>query len=232
MRRPSLAQLKEPHDLRQSLTALLLSALVVATLSILATPAAAMTFQRVEGPVECAARDCVLASGDIDKGSVGEFRAFAQANHIRPGALYILNSEGGVLMYGLALGDQIRKAGFSTTVQAYDPASGRLGRGAECASACVFAFLGGVERSVGEGSRIGVHQIYANLQARDSLSVADAQWLTALTASHIDRMGGSVEILVIALQTPPTGIHWFSGPELGQLNVITASARAITLASN
>jgi hypothetical protein len=91
-------------------------------------------------------------------------------------------------------------------------------------------FLGGVERTVYDGSRVGVHQIYANLQARDALSVGDVQFLTSLCAMHIDHMGGGVGILVEALRTPPEAVHWFSAEEMARLQLVTP-ARTLTLAA-
>ena len=196
---------------------------LAAVLLTFATPAAAMTFEMISG---CGGKTCILASGLIDKDSVGDFQAFAKKHQVAPGAVVALNSEGGVLLYGLALGDQIRKAGLSTTLQ--DSASGQP---AECASACVFTFMGGVERSVGKGARVGVHQIYSDTKARDSLSVSDAQYLTSLVALHIDRMGGRLGILILALRTSPDSIHWFSASELSSLSVTTAD-RPTQLASN
>jgi len=209
----------------------LLIAATIAVCSFKATPADAMTFQQVSGPVECAKRDCILASGLVDGQTQGAFRELVRSRHIAPGALVILDSEGGVLLYALRVGEDIRKAGFSTVVGGVDGLSGEI-RPAECASACAFMFLGGVERAVAIGSKVGVHQIYANLQARDGLSVGDVQYLTSLCAMHIDSMGGGVGILVEALRTPPQGVHWFSTEELSRLAVVTPRRSNLTLASN
>ena len=204
-------------------------AALVATLGLWAAaqPAAAMTFRTITGPEACAERGCILAEGMIDQKSSGDLARFVRDNHVQPGALVVLNSEGGVLLYGLSLGQTIRRAGLSTTVQAYDAAAHEFRAGGECASACAFTFLGGVRRDVGQGSRIGVHQIYANPAARDGLSVGDAQWLAAQTAEHVDRMGGAVGILIEALRTAPDHIHWFSERELTSLRVVTAGAMVV-----
>ncbi len=207
-------------------------AIGVAAVLGLASPAAkAMTFEPLTGPAECADRQCILAAGTVDKASVGAFRELVRAQGVGPGSLVVLNSEGGYLLYGIQLGEEIRRAGFATAVNRYDPAAGVLAP-ADCASACALAFLGGVRREVAAGSRVGVHQIYANLQARDGLSVGDVQFLTSLTAMHIDNMGGGVGILIEALRTPPDAVHWFSGPELSRLAVVTAGRSPMTLASN
>src|ERR1700712_1278921 len=90
---------------------------LAAILLTFATPATAMTFEMITGASGCGGRTCILASGLIDKDSVGQFQAFTKKHQVAPGAVVALNSEGGVLLFGLALGDQIRKAGFSTTLQ-------------------------------------------------------------------------------------------------------------------
>jgi hypothetical protein len=204
---------------------------LAAALMVLASPAAAMTFTAVAASGGCGEQTCIQASGPIDKDSVAAFQAFVRAHRIEPGAVVALNSEGGVLLFGMALGDEIRKDGLSTTVQAAASTPGSP-LPDECASACVFSFLGGVERSVGKGARLGVHQIYSNGQARDALSVADAQWLTSLAAAHIDRMGGRLGILVLCLRTPPQDIHWFSVSELDRLDVVTTDAAAVVAMAN
>ena len=208
----------------------LMAGVLAALLGLCAPSARAMTFETLSGSAECVVRQCVLASGPVDKASVGAFLQLVRERRIAPGAVVLLNSEGGYLLYGIRLGEEIRRAGFATAVNRYDAAAQVLVP-ADCASACAFAFLGGVERDVAPGSRVGVHQIYANVEARDGLSVGDVQFLTSLTAMHIDNMGGGVGILIEALRTPPDVVHWFSDPELSRLAVTTAHA-AMTLASN
>jgi hypothetical protein len=206
-----------------------MAAATIAFLGLRAPAAEAMTFQKLTGPAECAPRECILASGPIDRDAISGFEAMVRAEHVRPGALLVLNSQGGVLLYAIRLGEEVRKVGLSTTVASYEPGSAEL-EPAECSSACAFVFLGGVERTVYDGSRVGVHQIYANLQARDALSVGDVQFLTSLCAMHIDHMGGGVGILVQALRTPPEAVHWFSADELARLQ-LTTPARTLTLAA-
>ena len=222
------------NHVRPRRTAAVIHAIVVVILTALcalqATAAQAMTFETLSGPRECAERPCVLASGSVDKTTVAAFLSFIRAQHIAPGALVVLDSEGGYLLQGIRLGEEIRRAGFATAVNRYDAAAQAFAT-ADCASACVFAFLGGVRRDVAPGSRVGVHQIYGNVQARDGVSVGDVQLLTSLTTMHIDNMGGGIGILIEALRTPPETVHWFSGAELSRLAVVTRRSD-LTLASN
>lgn len=177
-----------------------------------AGPAAAMTFQ-ITGGGECDNRTCVSASGEIGDHAADEFAAFVKANNIRPGALLVLDSPGGSLTQGLALGGKIRRAGFSTTVQV---------PGGVCASACVYAFLGGVERTVAQGAKLGVHQVYARGGSSLALQVSDTQLLLSLVATHIRRMGASMDVFTLALGTPPESMYWMSTSELSRFAVVTA----------
>jgi hypothetical protein len=177
-----------------------------------ATPAAAMTFKMTSGG-ECANRTCLSASGEIDDDTVDQFSAFVKANRIVAGALVVLDSPGGSLTQGLALGGQIRRAGFSTTVQV---------PGGVCASACVYAFLGGVERTVAHGAKLGVHQIYSRNGSALAMQVSDTQLLLSLVAIHIRRMGASMDVFTLGLMTPPEDMYWMSTAELSRFAVVTA----------
>jgi hypothetical protein len=129
-------------------------------LAVLAAPstAYAMTFERLNIGA-CAARQCVLAKGTIDKASHEQFKAFVRGAGLTEGAIIFLDSPGGSHVAGIALGREIRKRGLNTFVSSYSPAKGASFIDADCASACVSMFLGGVQRGVGLRSRLGVHQI-------------------------------------------------------------------------
>lgn len=198
-------------------------ALAVAAFAVsLGARATAMTFEAIKGPDECIGRTCILAAGEIDAQTVDDFQAFLKAGKIARGALVVLNSGGGNLVESLRLGNVIRQAGLSTTVRSYDPETGRFQAGGTCASGCAYAFLGGVSRSVGEGGRIGVHQIYTQGDAW-ALSAQDGLELMSLVAAHIRRLGASLELLIPAMNTRPQGMHWLSTGELSRYAVVTAT---------
>jgi hypothetical protein len=183
--------------------------------------AQAMTFDVLTGPAECASRACVVADGLIDEHTSGDFERFMKARKIGRGALVVLNSQGGNLMESLRLGNEIRDAGLATTVRAYDRSTGEFRDGGSCASACAYAFLGGVERSIGRGARLGVHQIYT---AGDTwaLSAQDGLELMSLVAIHVRRMCGDLDILIPAMRTRPGDMHWLSPGELTRYAVVTS----------
>jgi hypothetical protein len=194
--------------------------LALAALALgLATRAHAMSFETVSGPPECAARACILASGVIEEDSGKTFAAFLRSHDVGRGALVVLNSEGGDLIASLQMGNQIRSAGMATIVAAFDRSTGRLA-GGTCASACAYAFLGGIERSLGAGAKIGVHQIAAG--DRTWTMNAEAGFnLMSLVATHVDHLCGNLGLLIPALKTPPREMHWLSASELDRYAVVT-----------
>jgi hypothetical protein len=201
---------------------LLAAAIVALTLG---SAAHAMSFETITPANGCAERVCVLASGEIDHQSARQFTAFVRAHKIGRGALVVLNSDGGALMESLQLGEEIREAGFSTAVEGFDRKSGRMVGGGACASACAYVFLGGVERSVGRGSRIGVHQVYTAGQTW-AMSAADGMELMSLVAEHVNKLCGDVRLLIPALKTRPEDMYWLSASELTRYAVITTPVAA------
>ena len=91
------------------------------------------------------AASIVLAWGGIGAGDAGRFAAALAA----AGAIYEVQffSPGGLLDEGLQMGYTVRARQLAT----------RVPQGARCASACNFAFMGGVVRSIDEGARFEVH---------------------------------------------------------------------------
>ena len=87
----------------------------------------------------------VLAWGGIGQGDAARFNAaLAAATPIEEVQFF---SQGGLLDEGLRMGTIMRERGLAA----------RVPRGARCASACNFAFMGGVLRRVDEGASFDVH---------------------------------------------------------------------------
>lgn len=195
--------------------------LAAATLVFAPVGARAMTFERVDGARICKADPCVLATGEIEKDTAAQFRAFIRRSDIHAGATVVFDSPGGMLLESLALGRAIRDAGLYTAIGRYDRVTGEFTTGAQCVSACAYAFLGGVQREVGAKARIGVHQFAALPGQPDSLNASDAQALMGLISVYMNRMVGGSELLVLAAATPPTDAHWLSSRELRNCGVVT-----------
>ena len=193
-----------------------------ATLALAAAShAAAMTFEMVSRPAECAAHGCIVAEGAIEANTAKQFQAFVRDHKAKPGAVVVLQSPGGDLLQGLALGQEIRDAGLSTRVQAYDHGAGQFGAAGMCASACAYVFLGGVNRTVAAGARIGVHQVAAAGDDASALSAADGLKLMSAVGDYIGRLGGNLDLIIPALRTSPWNVYWLSPAELARYDVIT-----------
>src|SRR5262245_24502500 len=128
-----------------------------------------MQFEWVREAGDCrtACRAWIAASGRLAETTVSDFDAFVQGLDVT-GATVVLESAGGLVDAGLALGRAFRRLGLTTTVgrtvrATPDPVGerrGTLSPRATCASMCVFALLGGARRHVPDEARVLVHQIW------------------------------------------------------------------------
>lgn len=182
----------------------------------LAQPAHALGLARADTGA-CAPTTCVVVTGDIGGGSAEDFVRFIKEAQVPRGALVVLDTDGGDLVAALKIGGVIRRAQLATAVASFDAHKGELGP-ATCASACVYVLLGGVDRTVQRGSRVGVHQIYA--AEASALSASDAQWLNALVAVHLNKMGASFELLTLAMGAAPSTMRWLAPRELAAYGVV------------
>lgn len=150
---------------RISLGAALL--LLFATAAVSAAP---MTFRKAGSDVRFCPESCdfIQATGEITKETPAAFEKFLRE---KGGAGVVrLHSGGGDLQAGLELGELFRKNGVvtevgsdehdPTNVNYYDKSPWTRRIKGRCASACAYAFLGGVSRRLLEGDRLGVHRFY------------------------------------------------------------------------
>ncbi len=185
-----------------------------------------MTFELKGNGGNCAGCEWVAAEGEITAETPARFRAFADKNGGVPAVR--LNSPGGNLVAALELGMLIREAQAATEV-------GRTLKSSEgwwsekssgqCASACAFAFLGGIRRDAMD-AEIGVHQFYRDVALErptdkvfDALDLSADQYLTALLIDYTFRMGVDPRFVAIAAQTSPGGMRYLSGVEARELKV-------------
>jgi hypothetical protein len=180
-----------------------------------------MRFQWIkEGPREACrdrCREWIAAGGTITEQTPKEFAAFAQGRDVR-GATVLLESTGGVVSAGLALGREFRRLGVTTSV-------GRTGRlppaadgeqratlspRAVCNSMCVFLLIGGARRNVPDEARILVHQIWPSSLREDAAAatysaghMVATQRMLGQIARYVIDMGADIELFEIATRIPP-----------------------------
>jgi hypothetical protein len=170
----------------------------------------------------------LFAQGEVEADESDRFlRAVRQAGKIDE---FWLNSPGGSAFQGIETGRQIRKLGLVT----------RIPSGAKCASACSYAFLGGIARFVDVGGRYGVHmfthsgskalvgKVMAIIKKHgaDGAQVViqyieqDAAKTARERARYLGEMMVSPRLMDPAFETTSDDIHWLTPRELTDYSVV------------
>jgi len=175
---------------------------------------------RLEGPAQDCGTKCrtfISASGAITADTPSDFASFTE-DHELAGALVVLDSTGGSVHGAIALGREIRKLNLDTTVgvvtdlereQGAAPRA-KLSPRADCESMCAFVLLAGLHRSVPTEARVMVHQIWLGDRRDDPTAATYSAEDLVLVQRDIGKlakytvdMGGSIDMLDIALRIPP-----------------------------
>jgi hypothetical protein len=180
-----------------------------------------MTFS-VATPPSCPRSTCpalIIAQGEITQDSYRSFDAVVRT--LPPHTPVVLNSNGGSFVGGILLGLALRQNGSAVLVP----------RGGVCASACVYAFLGGVVRHAPEGARIGVHRFFAVNRYTGQRSMAYERSVTsratALLTNYVQAMGVSPSFVDLAARVEPSEIHFLNRRELQQYRIVTGGASGV-----
>jgi hypothetical protein len=123
----------------------------------------------------------------------------AKANLFPGKAMAILNSPGGNLLAGLAIGEFIRLRGWSTYVSG------------ECDSACAFIWLGGAQRLMTPDAKIGFHAASMNGQ--------ETGLGNAVLVAYLNRIGLSHEAVKYVTQTAPDDITYLTPVEAKRIGI-------------
>jgi hypothetical protein len=178
---------------------------------------------------ECGASLCfAIASGRLDETAPERFAAFIEG---LPAYQVLLASDGGNLEAGKRLGRMFRELGLGTVVAGGDniwdtDLSFATGNGAECLSACAYAFLGGTTRIVPDGNRIGFHQFALASGARLPPALVEGLLSESNQAagdlvSYIVEMDVDARLFTLASERIG-GDMFFPGPEeLAEYDVVT-----------
>ena len=203
----------------------------------------------------------IVAEGEIVQDTPAKFNLFLRnlkVNDTIPSAIH-LNSQGGNLLAGIKLGELIRKNKMNTwvakTVGEFYDNTDHIGYAyakneaprAMCASACAYAFLGGVVRyalsshyensiAVRGPGILGVHQFYSedgikNIESKlfDAVDISRDQFLTGILLEYVVRMGVDPQLVAIASGVPPWDkMHWLSDAEL-RLTKIESAEKQISV---
>lgn len=211
---------------------------IVATAVAMTTPVAAqdeapqplqpMRFQLIDNDVDCDTCRYIRAVGDIEDFTAAQFRDFVRTYRLEGlGLTVVFSSPGGDVIAGLRLGREIREQGFNTQVGFPQrlPRGGYSMRTGDCASACTFAFFGGVERYA-DDDVIGVHRFYpGNLEPdnRVILRPGDEAVAAMIKVYAID-MGVDGAFIDMSLDVPPADMRYLSNDELRGYAVVNMDA--------
>lgn len=207
--------------------AALLAGAILAPAAQAANLDAPMTFRTFEpcrgnGAV-CATR--ILAQGRFEADTPAKFERFVaeyrKKNQYVPHWV-VFHSTGGDLSGGLEMGSAIRRLRLDTELyRSYeferltpDRMSSEMVpivKQAVCASACVFAFAGGINRFVEDGSLVGVHQFAG---AGSDVGQSAAQQTVVGLAMYLESMGVSRELLDVASMVPAQSVRWLKSGEI------------------
>ncbi len=231
-----------------------LSLAALAALLLLCAPAAAqaqktkddrrgdMTFTAVDVSPLCADCTVVQASGSFGEGTIGAFYSLVLRGGFKKNVYFIFDSPGGSMTAAIRLGEILRNLKAKTVV-------GRAFRNGEveveaarCASACVFAFLGGATRSMPKTSRLGVHSWMpvtllgevgdktkkTKPRVLDQAIVEALHRQTAIYLKYIQTMGVDLRLAVLILQTPYSSISWISARDQSLWSMVTVDSSLST----
>ena len=202
-----------------------------------------------QGPADACAAKCKLfvsAAGAITADTPRDFLNFAQGRDLA-GATLVLDSDGGSVHGAIALGREVRRLGLDTTVgrtvSLPSAAESRvsLSPHADCESMCAFVLIAGLHRSVPEGARVMVHQIWLGDRRQDPTAATYSAEDLVLVQRDIGRlaqytaeMGVSIAMLDLSLRIPPwEPMHALTREELVRMKVTTAApGTAATVATS
>jgi hypothetical protein len=154
----------------------------------------------------------------------------AQERGVVPNAL-IVSSPGGNVASALDLGQTLRQLGLRTVVGALAETDGGqpVVTGGNCHSACVMVLMGGVNRSVLPGSRVGVHspQIQVVLRGQNYvLDEATTRYMVQRTEpalrSYARHMGVNPALIDVAHGVPHTSIRTLTSSEMARYGLVTS----------
>jgi hypothetical protein len=147
----------------------------------------------------------VVLEGDLELGDIESFRSKVGS---LSKATVAFRSDGGSLLAGIRIGMLIRVKNFTTVVP----------DGAQCASACAVAWLGGARRFMGAGSKVGFHAAYVQRAG----GTAESGPGNAVLGAYLDQIGLPEDAIVYITQAAPNSMKWLTMNEAAQHGIDVA----------
>jgi hypothetical protein len=149
----------------------------------------------------------VVVDGELDLADIDAFRIKTESLPVGRTTVEF-NSKGGSLLAGIRIGALIRTRKFTTLVP----------DGAQCASACALAWLGGTRRLVGEYASVGFHTAYIVKTG----GLAESGPGNAILGAYLNQLGLSEKAIIYITHAAPTSMQWMSMEEAAEYGITVA----------
>jgi hypothetical protein len=178
-------------------------------------------------PTDSATVNAIEVKGNIETGDAVALQAYiAKLPHKKVTVVY-LNSAGGSLEEGMALGRLFHRERIRTAV---------IGKDIVCRSACSTAFLGGRDsetaepwRAKGSTARLGFHAFEIDWEDKEytaqdmSNAIARTQRIALAMADYMIEVSASLEFLRARLRSPVDGMSYMTNEEALSLGIYIAN---------
>ena len=209
------------RDFHRPLATAIAGLLGAAALLLSAGASSALEFAKHTADTETV--NAIEAKGKIETGDAVALQAYIAKLPEKKVTVVYLNSLGGSLEEGMALGRLFHRAKIRTAV---------VGKGVICSSACTTAFLGGRDpetaepwRAKGSTAQLGFHSFKIDWVDKDytaqdmSMAIARTQKMTLAMADYMTEVGASLEFLRARLKAPADSMNYMSNEEALALGV-------------
>lgn len=142
----------------------------------------------------------IVVAGKLEYGDEGKF---ADAARGMDRAVVLLGGPGGNLHAGIEIGRAIRSRGFPTAAPGL------------CASACALAWLGGRDRLVASGGRVGFHAAWMRKDGRSEAVPGG----NALVGAYLNQLGLSSSAILHLTSTGPEDVTWLTPDDARRLGI-------------
>lgn len=164
----------------------------------------------------------IFAHGEIEDNDAERLERLLAIHAVKENSSIYLNSPGGSLHGGMALGRTIRRAGLFSFIGRHGglledgTPNARSALPGECYSAATLAFLGGRYRWVGEDCAYGVHRFYADREIGDDRT----QITAAAILDYLREMGVDTALFTEMAKAGRTEINELALHQLSELRVV------------
>jgi hypothetical protein len=202
---------------------------LMAGISMLACASTASALEFSRHPADSDSLNAIEAKGRVEAGDTAMLKAYIAQLPVKRATAVYLNSPGGSLEEGMALGRYFHKAGIRTIVAGADVV---------CNSACSTAFLGGRDgeagkpwRAKGSTARLGFHSFRFDWPNKDytaqdmSRAIAKTQMMTLTMAEYMRDVDASLDFLRARLKAPSSAMNYMSNEEALSLGLYVIDDR-------